>query len=235
MVAPDLIDAQTAIEWAEQQLPILKDRVERWANSYTTRIKTEGGRKAYYLTIEPLPAMINAETGAVINSIRSSLDLLASALATRNGFADSRKIQFPVCESLANLQKLKIKELSATDLATIASLRPYKGGDDMLYALHELDNTRKHRRLVKAIPFARGIGIESVDGSIVTPQYNRAWRDFGDVIPVLHTDAGAADCKVTLGGVYVAFDEPAAVVHGQQIVVAIPKFAELAASIIGRF
>src|SRR6516165_9030449 len=108
MVAVDLFDAQAAIEWATRQLVVLQDRIDRWANSYTTRIAIEGGRKAYYLTIPPLPPIVNTETGSIINSIRTSLDLLASALAARNGFPGSRSVYFPICQSLATFQKLRI-------------------------------------------------------------------------------------------------------------------------------
>jgi hypothetical protein len=235
MSSADLLDAQAAIEWAAQQLPMLQNRIERWANSYTARIAIEGGRKAYYLTIDPLPAIINAETGAIINSIDTSLDLLSGALAARNGYPNSKDVYFPIRQSLADFQKINIKELSTADFGVIARLRPYKGGNDLLYALRALDNTRKHRRLVAVEPFARGLGVESVNGSIVHYDYNRAWQDFSDAIPILHTDANAADCTIRLGGVYVAFNEPAAVVHEQQVVVAIPKFVRLANSIIALF
>ncbi len=143
---------------------------------------------------------------------------------------------FPICKSLARFQKAKAKltELSAADLAIIESLRPYPGGDDLLYALHELDNTRKHRRLVAVQSFARGLGIEATDGSILHYDYNPAWKDFGDDTPVLWTDAGASDCKVRLGGIYVAVNESGAA-YGQQAIVVLPKFVTLATSIIARF
>ena len=232
----DLLDAQAAIDWAVAQLPALQKRIEDWANLYSTRIAVEGRRKAYYLNIDPLPGLINAETGAIINSIRTSLDLLASALAARNGYPGSKTIYFPICKSGAHFRKAKAKitELSPDDLAIIESLRPYRGGDDLLYALHELDNTRKHRRLVVVQHFTRGIGIDPPDGSIVHCDFNLAWKDFGDDIPVLWTDIGAADCKVRLGGVYVAFNEPLAVT-GHQAIVVLPQFVTLATSIIGRF
>lgn len=161
----DLRDAQAAIDWAVDQMPTLQRRIADWADSYSTRMSIENGKKAYYVTANPVPAIINAETGSIINSIRSSLDLLASALAARNGHVGSRQVYFPVCKSLAEFQnaksggKAKIKNLCAADQAVIESLRPYKGGDDLLFALHELDIMRKHRRLVAVLPFARGVGV----------------------------------------------------------------------------
>ena len=40
------------------------------------------------------------------------------------------------------------KWLSKGEKATIKSLKPYKGGDDILFSLHKLDIIRKHQRLV---------------------------------------------------------------------------------------
>ena len=147
-------------------------------SSYSTRIAIEDGKKAYYLRANPVPAIINAETGSIINSIRTSLDLLASALAARNGNAGSRQVYFPVCGTQAQFLKDgkgKIKLLSPADQAVIETLQPYNVGDGLLSALHELDILRKHRQLVAVQPFARGLGIEPTDGSFVHYDYNPAW------------------------------------------------------------
>jgi hypothetical protein len=233
----DLLNAQAAIDWAVELMPILQKRIEDWADAYSTRIAVDNGKKAYYLRANPVPAIINAETGSIINSIRTSLDLLASALAARNGNAGSRHVYFPVCGTSAQFLKdgkEKIKLLSPADQAVIETLQPYNAGDGLLSALHELDITRKHRRLVAVQPFARGIGTEAIDGSIVHCDFNPAWKEFGDDTPVLWTDVGASDCKVRLGGIYVAIDEPGAA-HGQQAIDVLPKFVTLATSIIAQF
>jgi hypothetical protein len=88
----DLLDAQAAVDWAVEQMPMLQKRIEDWADSYSTRIAVEDDKKAYYLRANPVPAIINAETGSIINSIRTSLDLLASALAARK-----RECRFAAC------------------------------------------------------------------------------------------------------------------------------------------
>src|SRR5258708_5863718 len=103
----DLLDAQTAVDWALAQLPVLQGRIAKWADAYSTRIAVENGRKAYYVRVNPIPAIINAETGAIINSIRTSLDLLANTLAGRNGFPAARDVYFPVSRSLADFQNAK--------------------------------------------------------------------------------------------------------------------------------
>ena len=236
----DLLDAQAAVDWAVAQLPMLQTRIAAWAGSYSTRIAVEKGRKAYYVTANPVPAIINAETGSIINSIRTSLDLLASALAGRNGHSGSRSVSFPVCRTEAEFLKpktggkTKIRLLSPADQAIIESLQPYRVGGALLLALHELDIMRKHQRLVTVQHFVRGVGVNPLDGTIGRATINRDWRDFGGTIPIAWTDINVSDCSVQLGGVYVAINKPGAV-QGRQVVVALPKFVSLATAILARF
>jgi hypothetical protein len=159
-VRDDLLDAQACVDWAVSQLRLLSERIEAWTNDAPYRLveepRPETGQKLIKLSdVKPIPAIINAEVGAIINSLRSSLDVLVSILARRNGHPTSRGTEFPVCASEdkffcgPNAGRKKIKRLSEADQEIIKSLKPWKNGNGHLYALHELDNTRKHRRLVK--------------------------------------------------------------------------------------
>jgi hypothetical protein len=105
----------------------------------------------------PLPRILNAWAGVIINSLRSSLDLLAAALATRNGVKPSADTHFPVYGSeqdmIDPLTGVEGKKwLSKREQTAIKNLRPYKGGDDAIWPLHQLDIRRKHERLVFASP-----------------------------------------------------------------------------------
>ena len=112
---------------------------------------------------EAIPLLINAETGAIINSIRSSLDVLANVLAERNGSTNPREVRFPIARSVDGFESGKrggrnaIKALSSSDQSIIEKLKPYRGGNDLLYALHHLDIVRKHQRLISVSASARGI------------------------------------------------------------------------------
>ena len=102
----------------------------------------------------PLPLEFSVEAGAYINVIRSALDILACALFKRN--PSNRNIEFktffPIVESETNLQKNNPKKfLESIDTDSkriILSLRPYKGGNDILWLLQKLDNIRKHNMLL---------------------------------------------------------------------------------------
>lgn len=154
----DLLEPRAAVDWAIAQLEVTERRIETWRKECPYELFTyfdpEMGKKAIKHSEPPLPLIINAEAGAIVNSIRSSLDILAVALAARNGFVDSKDTYFPICGSVndfidpLNGGLKKINRLSAQDRATIEHLRPYHGGNDMLYALHQMDIMRKHRKLL---------------------------------------------------------------------------------------
>jgi hypothetical protein len=95
----DLLDAQAAIDWAVAQSNELTKRFIAWKRDkpYALVIDTDSqpGKKLYrFGNIKPLDPIINAEAGAVIHSIRSSLDLLTCAVAARNGFPESKSTYF---------------------------------------------------------------------------------------------------------------------------------------------
>lgn len=242
----DLLDAQAAVDWAISQFPTFEEKVGAWRkNAYSVRIETDpqSGKKAYYVTLGAIPPLINAAAGSILHDIRTSLDMLAVALAERNGHSAPKDVYFPICEDLRAFLdtrrgggKEKIKRLSTADQAAIEGLKPYKGGNDLLYALHHLDITSKHRRLIHIDKFPRGISIAPKDGSgvgIGTVEINRAWRSFEDQAPVVWTAPHIADCDIDIG-IFVAFDEGGAV-EGEQVIASLRKFAGLANSIIRLF
>jgi hypothetical protein len=239
---PDLLDAEAAIDWAITQLPVLEKRIIKWRQDkpYTVSIDTDSdpSKKLYRIrNIKPLSPIINAEAGAIIHSIRSSLDLLTGALAARNGFPDSTSTYFPIWESeeefLTNRDPRplkKIKRLSQVCQDNIKSLKPYPGGNDLLCTLHELDKTRKHRRLLDTFIFPRGIGFDpGLRGEVTMGD----WHRFNEETVLCSTSANAPDSDVSIG-LHVAFDE-AGPMHGQNFTATIREFARLAKNILVLF
>ncbi|HXP05926.1 MAG TPA: hypothetical protein VN808_17540, partial [Stellaceae bacterium] len=150
----DLLDAQAAVDWAVAQIPLLQQSLIDWQRRQPYDIVRQPDPKSEGDIVvaaqqTPLPLMFNAWIGATLNSLRSSLDLLAAALATRNGKKPSSKTHFPIFASeqamLDPLHGLESKKwLSNSERAAIKALRPYKGGDASLWPLHQLDILRKH-------------------------------------------------------------------------------------------
>jgi len=163
----DLLGAQAAVDWSVSQIEVLSDRINGWIQSSPYTAVTEPDGDSGYdiikarLVGEPLPLVINAEAGAIINMIRSSLDLLAVALAERNGAIGPKDVYFPIADDVLSFIDPKggaiekIYRLSTADRAQIKKLKPYEGGDNILFSLHRLDILRKHQRLVGVSPSMR--------------------------------------------------------------------------------
>src|SRR5690242_20543809 len=100
----DLLDVYACIKWAVAQINPLKSRLMAWDQIPPYRLvaepHSEPGKKLLRLRgVIPPDPIINAEAGAIINSIRSSLDLLVNRLAARNGHAGTEDSHFPICRS----------------------------------------------------------------------------------------------------------------------------------------
>jgi hypothetical protein len=92
------------VDWAVAQCHVLEKRIVDWIESspyvaHTDKDAQTGEETWKVDETEPIPRLINAEAGAIINIIRSSLDLLANALAERNGHFGTKDVYFPVSRS----------------------------------------------------------------------------------------------------------------------------------------
>jgi hypothetical protein len=161
----DPLDAQAALDWANTQIPLLQQGFINWqrTNPYPVvqEPHTDGRSDAAIVYDQPFPLTFNAWVGAIINSMRSGLDLVAAALARRNGKNPDADTHFPIFRSLHDLIDPLTgiegkKWLSPRERAAIKAFKPYKGGDEALWPLHHLDILRKHKRLVVARPDVTG-------------------------------------------------------------------------------
>lgn len=233
----DLLEAQACVDWAVADIPLLEESIAAWRDSdpYPTFIDVESGTGRKLVKVRErsqLPLTVNAEIGAIINSVRSSLDVLARTLADRGGVRRGKHTQFPVFDSIAEFSHTKkglknIQWLTANQAIIIEKFKPYKGGNDVLYALHQLDIERKHRRLIDVTGQPNFMSVSAsqvgVYDIIVMPRLK-------DDTVVATFSADAADCDFQMS-LTIAFGEglPAA---GQPVLRTLRHFCRLAEAII---
>jgi hypothetical protein len=242
----DLLDAQAAIDWAVAQFKSLDQRLDAWRYE-NTDVSIEdtdphGSRKVLLAGQKTtLPRSFNVEAGAYINSIRSSLDLLATTLANRHGIARPNQTYFPVADSYASFAAGTykgakfVKALPVADRNIIKSLKPYKGGNELLWCLHYLDIMRKHRRLIPARLRPDNVQIymqQSFPGAIIFPATRDVRVHDKTVIALIAKDSPQSELQITLE---ITFDEPGSPIGSKPVVAALYDFASLARSIIDRF
>lgn len=195
----DLADAYGALDWANAQLETLEKRIKsliaRPPYDVIQEDHLEMGKTLFKLRPNDIEedVLINGDVGAIINSVRSSLDLLAASLARRNGKTPNSKRHFPIRASgidfFANEAVAeREKWLRPKDRLIIEALKPYKGGNDQLFALHQLDIIRKHERLV-----VTSINPASI---IVDPAAHAAGFRFASAWPSLNDGSVIASCPI---------------------------------------
>lgn len=100
---------------------------------------------------QSLPFDSLAAAGDVIQNLRSALDYLAQQLVwSGSGSEPGRLVQFPIAKDAATYEADKARRVEGMcpkAIKVIDALKPYKGGNDALWKIHELNNIDKHRTL----------------------------------------------------------------------------------------
>jgi hypothetical protein len=202
--------------------------------------KADTGEYIYRVArIAPTPPDIMLIAGDAIHNLRSALDYTVWEVAEIHSRTHPKLGGYPIFKDLQTYETEKARRIEGVDPISeklIDGTKPYKGGNDLFWTLHELDNIDKHRVLVGTFwqlknvdflpPDIRAFGggdyaftnkpgvLEAVNG----PRNLKA----GDIL--LATKVQLSD-KVDFG-LTVAFNEPP-VVEGQAVVELVETFARL--------
>jgi hypothetical protein len=239
----DLLHAQASVDWAVAQLPSFQSRLDAWSHANVDVIIKElpaDSPNNVIVAIEkgPLPLAFQVEVGAYINAIRSSLDILASALAARHCQALMDDAYFPVASSpqafaARNYKGSKfVQALPAKERDIIESIKPYKGGNPTLYPLHHLDIVRKHVRLLSVLVQPARLGMRR-EAMPFFQSLSIAWMRSSDeetVLGLISKDAPNPELDFTAT---IGLDEPT--YSGRGVMHALQNFATFAGSIIWMF
>jgi hypothetical protein len=105
---------------------------------------------------EPVPKHIAPVIGDVVHNLRASLDLLACDLVRLAG-KSTKEVKFPFCDNPDKLdffiKERKFYRAGPEAVALLKTLKPYKGGNIALRAIHDLDIRDKHEALIR-LPLA---------------------------------------------------------------------------------
>jgi hypothetical protein len=118
--------------------------IERNANGTQERYK--------FKLVKPMPAALQGIAFDALNSLRSALDQAAFACAVAAG-RNGKNAKFPFSAHAADMKgkvtgysngKGRSKDIPKEVFDFMAACRPYRGGNDLLWALNELANSHKH-------------------------------------------------------------------------------------------
>jgi hypothetical protein len=109
--------------------------------------------------------------GDAIHNLRAALDHATYEMITLAGTVPSKWVRFPFRDTKDELKAalngsdIRIGGAWFVDLI-VDNIKPYKGGDDLLCALHELDIVDKHRLLIPTLSITKLDGVEGKTGGI---------------------------------------------------------------------
>jgi hypothetical protein len=161
----DFSASRTKIRRAEKFIAELEDILKRYRDSkpYTATVLPEDPSNVR-VEFTAVPGDPEAVIGDCIHNLRAALDLMACDLV-RAANGNDKHVYFPFAHHEADLEKM-IKEKNfdraGVDAVTLLkSFKPYRGGDELLRAMHDLDIEDKHKALI-ITGTSRDIRIEGI-------------------------------------------------------------------------
>ena len=96
--------------------------------------------------------------GDIIHNLRSSLDLMACDLVENNGLS-AKNVCFPFASDAAEFNKMitrrNFHRTGNAAVELLKTFKPYKNGNKLLRAIHDIDIRDKHIAVVPVAQFAR--------------------------------------------------------------------------------
>jgi hypothetical protein len=243
-----LIDARLKIERANANILDVKAEIERFFSRPPAHYRVfremnaDGTRESLKIEIIREPSgQIATAIGDVVTNLRSALDYVACELAIQNSVNDLSGVEFPFAETpekfmLPRTQQ-KIQKLSADAIDLIRSQQPYKGGNDLLWAMNAVRRPNIHRHLVAAaiainrtaghMKITPGIGAHTIEQAV-------AWNPSDRQVTVITFTPGAKldynlqiEFDITIRDI-----EP---IENQSVLAVLQQFSGITAGILDTF
>lgn len=128
----------------------------------------DGSNLIRFEATKEMPCEVPLVIGDVIHNLRSALDLMTCEIVTMAGKEVDRSIEFLIRDDREKLvaaiadRKIKAVPKSIIDLI-VDTIKPYKGGNNALCALNDLDIMDKHKLLIPVTSITALVGVSMED------------------------------------------------------------------------
>ena len=171
-----LAGVRAKIKRAKEHINQAETAIQRFkvADPYEIRIEIDRSLNTEFHRVffrSSIPDVVPLAIGDAIHNLRSSLDHLICRLIESNGQQFGTNTYFPICKGASEYIRespRKIKGVSSHVESLIASFKPYKGGNNDLWILHDLDIIDKHQILI--ITLAAFKNIQFGDSPVMLPE-----------------------------------------------------------------
>lgn len=187
-----------SIEHAKRRFAELDSEITTWfkSNPYAriVDISTDGTQEIHKLKLtKSMPASLSGIVFDTANSLRSSLDQAGYAVARAVG-KSGNDAHFPFGGTLMDAQsavKRRSKELPKEIFDVMIAFKPYKGGDNLLWALNELCNSHKHEIVVPMASHTGGIELTGTAAAGLRVRHPMTWDRAKNEMEILIAPKGA--------------------------------------------
>ena len=149
------------VDRAKKHIADLEEGIRQFRDTNPYKVEhrraPQSRKLIYYVSsVEPTPPNLALIAGDAIQNLMSALDHLAYqlVLSDSNGNPPNPNwIYFPIRDTAADYEAKKsgkMEGLLQDTFDIIDTFKPYKGGNDTLWALYKLNNIEKHRLLITA-------------------------------------------------------------------------------------
>lgn len=123
----------------------------RWSGTIEMHAEERRAEINFSFEHDAMPEEASSILGDIIHNLRSSLDLMASELCVLRQ-ESPKDVYFPFCDDPDYLPTMIAKKhfdrAGPDAVKLLTELKPYKGGNIALRAIHDLDVQDKHQRLI---------------------------------------------------------------------------------------
>jgi hypothetical protein len=209
--------------------------VENWADApeylhchaWTARIRS------------PVPAEFSAVMGDVVHNLRGALDLMACDLVRLNG-KQPDNVYFPFAGSGADFDKvIRLRNMHKASPDVIAILRawkPYKGGNEYLRSIHDMDIADKHKALIPVVSAASipSFGLKMGEKVNQIPEWSSIVVDDGHKMVIMPAINSVPLGTIIPCAIRVTF-APGDIFAGHEVLKVLENLAKLADSVVHSF
>lgn len=218
-------DAREALARAEEHIKNFDSEARRYIESGTsasiTETKREGAQEITIVKYAQVPVRMASIACDAVNNLRMALDRLGYATATATGKENPEQTYFPFTEhdrAFDNPEAMRRSEdVPHEVMALFRTFKPYKGGNDLLWALNRIANINKHRLLVPVLVDVTTVSIFGVGlgpaSSLTYSNWDRTKRQVEYAVDLSYGEPNE-HVRITFD---ITFDQPD-VIRGQPAV-----------------
>jgi hypothetical protein len=165
--------SRSKLAWAKENLfPDLHHRIEGWMSQspYAKIIEADSkpGWEVHKIKlVQPFPETFGNIVGDLVGNLREVLDNAGYAIAVAANSPKTKNTAFPFASNVSQMASSigRSADLPKEIQSLFFGFQPYRGGDDLLWALNELCNGKKHKFvtpmaqvMLRGRGFAQGMG-----------------------------------------------------------------------------